>query len=90
MEDLDRATSILSHVKYYRLSGYCLAFEVRRHRFCETILLGTKAPRLEQASIFMGLTEDWRHHPEWQRLGGSVGGESVGNLERRHSYESPS
>ncbi len=31
--DADRAATTLSHLEYYRFSGYCLAFEVSRHEF---------------------------------------------------------
>jgi abortive infection bacteriophage resistance protein len=33
IDDSARAATILSHLKYYRFSGYCLAFEARRHQF---------------------------------------------------------
>ena len=31
--DTKAATTFLTHVNYYRLSGYCLAFEEARHKF---------------------------------------------------------
>jgi len=33
VRDPEAAATTLSHIKYYRLSGYCLAFEADRHRF---------------------------------------------------------
>lgn len=33
--DLAAAERFLSHLNYYRFSGYCLAFETQRHRFAD-------------------------------------------------------
>lgn len=33
IDDPDAATALLDHLSYYRLSGFCLAFELERHRF---------------------------------------------------------
>jgi len=33
VSDLRKAEQFLSHLNYYRFSGYCLAFESQRHTF---------------------------------------------------------
>lgn len=33
IEDAEVAVALLEHLSYYRLSGYCVAFEYQRHRF---------------------------------------------------------
>lgn len=46
--DRPRAVQFLSHINYYRFSGYCLAFEASRHQF----LPGTTFEQVEHAYLF--------------------------------------
>lgn len=46
--DRPRAVQVLSHINYYRFSGYCLAFEANRHQF----LPGTTFEQVEHAYLF--------------------------------------
>jgi abortive infection bacteriophage resistance protein len=46
--DIQAAEQFLSHLNYYRFSGYCLAFEVKRHEF----IPGTTFEQIVQAYEF--------------------------------------
>lgn len=46
--DVGRAAEFLSHINYYRFSGYCLAFEQPRHRFVD----GTTFERVRESYEF--------------------------------------
>ncbi len=42
--DRTAAETFLSHLNYFRFSGYCLAFEVQRHEFIRGQLSRTSSP----------------------------------------------
>jgi len=48
VDDIAEAIAFLEHTNYYRISGYCLAFETERHRFYP----GTKLADIRQAYLF--------------------------------------
>ena len=48
IDNKDQAKQFLSHIGYYRLSGYCLAFEKRRHEF----IAGTTSTAIKDSYLF--------------------------------------
>ena len=48
INDKERAKHFLSHIGYYRFSGYCLAFETSRHAFVD----GTTFKAIKDAYLF--------------------------------------